>query len=40
MLEYLAFALLAMVMVGCLLYVTMSPEVEDPPKSKRRYPKQ
>ena len=36
MLEYLAYALLAMVMVGCVLYVTMSPEVEDPPKSKRR----
>ena len=40
MLEYLAYALLAFVMVGCLLYVTMSPEAEDPPKSKRRYPKQ
>ena len=39
MLEYLAYALLALVMVGCLLYGTMSPEAEDPPKSKRRYPK-
>jgi hypothetical protein len=39
MLEYLAYALLALVMIGCLLYVTMSPETEDPPNSKRRYPK-
>jgi hypothetical protein len=38
MLEYLAYALLGVVMIGCLLYVTMSPEAEDPPK--RRNPKQ
>lgn len=35
MLEYLAYALLALVMIGCLLYVTMSPEAEDPPNPNR-----
>ena len=34
MLEYLAYALLALVMVGCVLYVTMSPEVEQPRKPR------
>jgi hypothetical protein len=32
MLEYVAYALLGVVTVGCLLYVTMSPEAEDAPK--------
>jgi hypothetical protein len=35
MLEYAADALLGLVMIGCALYVTMSPEVEDTRKSKR-----
>jgi hypothetical protein len=35
MLEYVAYALLGLVMLGCLLYVTMSPEAEDPPPTKR-----
>jgi len=40
MLEYLSYALLVLVMIGCLLYVTKSPEAEDPSQlSKRRYPK-
>ena len=34
MLEYLAYALLGVVMIGGLLYVTMSPEAEDPPNPK------
>jgi hypothetical protein len=34
MLEYLAYALLGVVMIGCVLYVTMSPEAEDPPNPK------
>jgi hypothetical protein len=34
MLEYLAYALLGLVMIGGLLYVTMSPEAEDPLKPK------
>jgi hypothetical protein len=40
MLEYLAYALLALVMIGCLLYVTMSPEAEDPPNPNRPDAKQ
>jgi hypothetical protein len=35
MLEYAACTLLGFVMIGCLLYVTMSPEAEDAPKPKR-----
>jgi hypothetical protein len=38
MLEYVAYALLGLVLIGGLLYVTMSPEAEDPPK--RSDPKQ
>jgi hypothetical protein len=34
MLEYLAYALLGVVMIGSLLYVTMSPEAEGPPNPK------
>jgi hypothetical protein len=33
MLEYVAYALLGLVMIGCLLYVTMSPEAEEPPRA-------
>jgi hypothetical protein len=40
MLEYIAYALLGLVMIGGLLYVTMSPEAEDPPSAKRPDPKQ
>ena len=40
MLENVAHALLGLVMIGCLLYVTMSPEVEDPRNPKRPTPKQ
>jgi hypothetical protein len=40
MLEYVAYALLAAVMIGGLLYVTMSPEVEDARKPKRPDPRQ
>jgi hypothetical protein len=32
MLEYVAYALLGLLILGGLLYVTMSPEVEQPPK--------
>jgi hypothetical protein len=39
MLEYLAYALLGVVMIGGLLYVTMSPEAEDPSKPKPSDPK-
>ena len=39
MLEYLAYALLGVVMIGGLLYVTMSPEAEDPPTPKSPDPK-
>jgi hypothetical protein len=35
MLEYAAYTLLGFVMIGCLLYVTMSPEAEDAPNPKR-----
>jgi hypothetical protein len=35
MLEYAAYMLLGFVMIGCLLYVTMSPEAEDAPNPKR-----
>lgn len=38
MLEYIAFVLLGLVMIGCLLYVTMSPEAEEPPSAKRPDP--
>jgi hypothetical protein len=34
MLEYLAYAPFGLVILGALLYVTMSPEVEQPPKPK------
>jgi hypothetical protein len=40
MLEYVANALRGLVMIGCLLYVTMSPETKDSPNSKRPDPKQ
>ena len=40
MLEYATYALLGLAMVGCLLYVTMSPEAEDAPYTKRPDPKQ
>jgi hypothetical protein len=39
MLEYVAYALLGAVIVGGLLYVTLSPEVEDARKPKRPDPK-
>ena len=32
MLEYVAYALLGLVLLGGLLYVTMAPEVEHPPE--------
>ena len=32
MLEYVAYGLLGLLILGGLLYVTMSPEVEHPPK--------
>ena len=32
MLEYVAYALLGVATIGCLLYVTMSPEAEETPK--------
>ena len=32
MLEYFAYGLLGLVIIGCLVYVTMSPEVEHPPE--------
>jgi len=32
MLEYVAYALLGLVLICGLLYVTMSPEAEEPPK--------
>jgi hypothetical protein len=35
MLEYVAYALLGLVMIGCLLYVTMSLEMEDSPNPER-----
>jgi len=35
MLEYVAYSLLGLLTIGCLLYATMSPEAEDAPKSKR-----
>ena len=38
--EYLAYAFLGLVMIGCVLYVTMSPEVEDVPNPKRSNPKE
>jgi hypothetical protein len=38
MLEYFAYALLALLVIGCILYVTLSPEVEEPPAPKRPDP--
>lgn len=35
MLEYVAYALLGLVMIGCMIYVVLSPETEDPSNSKR-----
>ena len=35
MLEYVTYALLGLVMVGGLLYVTMSSEAEEPPRANR-----
>lgn len=35
MMEYVSSALLGLVMIGCMLYVTISPEVEEPPSPKR-----
>jgi hypothetical protein len=40
MLEYFAYALLGLGLIGGLLYVTMSPEAEEPPNAKRPEPKQ
>ena len=40
MLEYVAYALLGVVMLICLLYGTMSPEAEERPKKKRPEPRQ
>ena len=40
MLENFAYALLGLVMVGCLLKFTMSPEVEDRRSPKRPTPEQ
>jgi hypothetical protein len=40
MLEYLAYALLGLVLIGGLLYVTMPPEAEELPIPKRPEPKQ
>ena len=39
MLEYFAYALLSLLVIGCILYVTLSPEVEEPPTPKRPDPK-
>jgi hypothetical protein len=39
MFEYLAYALLGLALIGSLLYVTLSPETEDPSKPKRPDPK-
>ncbi len=36
MLEYVLCALLGFVMIGCLLYVSLSPEAEDAPKRPGR----
>jgi hypothetical protein len=40
MLEYVAYVLLGAVMVGGLLHVTMTPEMEDARKPKGHDPKQ
>jgi hypothetical protein len=40
MLEYLAYGLLGLVAIGCLLYVTMSPEIEERPNPDRPASKQ
>ena len=39
MIEYVAYAVLGAVMIYRLLYVTMSPEAEDPPKARPPDPK-
>ena len=39
MLEYFAYALLGLLVIGCILYVTLSPEVEEPPAPKGPDPK-
>jgi len=39
MLEYLAYALLGLLVIGSLLYVALSQEVEKPPNPKRPNPK-
>ena len=39
MLEYIAYALLGLVMVAGLLYVTMSAEAEEPARAKQPDPK-
>jgi hypothetical protein len=39
MFEYVAYALLGLVMVGALLYVTMSPETDDAPNPNGPDPK-
>jgi hypothetical protein len=39
MLEYLAYALFGVVMIGCLVYIINALETEEPPKSKRPDPK-
>ncbi len=36
MLEYVLCALLGFVMIGCFLYVSLSPEAEDAPKHPGR----
>jgi hypothetical protein len=33
--EYLVYALLGLATIGSVVYVTLSPETEGPPKSKR-----
>ena len=38
--EYLSYALLGVLIIACLLYVTMSAEVEDVPNPKRSKPKE
>ena len=39
MLEYFAYALLGLLVIGSILYVTLSPEVEEPPTPKGPDPK-
>jgi hypothetical protein len=35
MLEHVVCALLGLALIGCLFYVTMSPEAEEPPNANR-----